>query len=194
MIKPELLAPAGDLERLKIAYQYGADAVYIGSGYNLRANADNFSLDDIKEGCAFAHNLGKKLYVTVNIAMHNKEVKTVNDYLLELDRIGVDAIIVSDPAVIDMALKNTNLEVHLSTQNSTLNKEAASFWKSEGVSRIVLARECSKEDIIDRRTERKPKEMDNLVAQALHIEVKEDAINEYVISFNATAEVVLSFR
>ena len=149
MTKPELLAPAGDLERLKIAYQYGADAVYIGSGYNLRANADNFSLDDIKEGCEFAHKLGKKLYVTVNIAMHNKEAKTILNYLLELDKIGVDAIIVSDPAIIDLALKNTNLEVHLSTQNSTLNKESVAFWKDQGVSRIVLARECAKEDILD---------------------------------------------
>ena len=148
MKKPELLAPAGDLERLKIALLYGADAVYIGGAFNLSANADNFSLEEIKEGTNYAHKLNKKVYVTLNIAMHNKEYKKINTYLKELDKIGVDAIIISDPAIIKLA-KNTNLEIHLSTQNSTLNKEAIEFWKKEGVTRIVLARECTKEDIID---------------------------------------------
>ena len=148
MKKPELLAPAGDLERLKIALLYGADAVYIGGAFNLRANADNFSLEEIKEGTNYAHKLNKKVYVTLNIAMHNKEYKKINTYLKKLDKIGVDAIIISDPAIIKLA-KNTNLEIHLSTQNSTLNKEAIEFWKKEGVTRIVLARECTKEDIID---------------------------------------------
>lgn len=148
MKKPELLAPAGDLERLKIALLYGADAVYIGGAFNLRANADNFSLEEIKEGTNYAHKLNKKVYVTLNISMHNKEYKKINTYLKELDKIGVDAIIISDPAIIKLA-KNTNLEIHLSTQNSTLNKEAIEFWKKEGVTRIVLARECTKEDIID---------------------------------------------
>ena len=148
MKKPELLAPAGDLERLKIALLYGADAVYIGGAFNLRANADNFSLEEIKEGTNYAHKLNKKVYVTLNIAMHNKEYEKINTYLKELDKIGVDAIIISDPAIIKLA-KNTNLEIHLSTQNSTLNKEAIEFWKKEGVTRIVLARECTKEDIID---------------------------------------------
>ncbi len=149
MDKPELLAPAGDLERLKIAFMYGADAVYIGGDYSLRANANNFSLDDIEEGVKYAHKLNKKVYVTINIAMHNKEFETVLDYLKKLDKIGVDAIIVSDPGIISLVKKNTDLEVHLSTQNSTLNKEAIEFWKNEGVSRVVLARECTKEDIVD---------------------------------------------
>ena len=148
MKKPELLAPAGDLERLKIALLYGADAVYIGGAFNLRANADNFSLDDIKKGTDYAHKLNKKVYVTVNIAMHNKEYEKIANYLKNLDNIGVDAIIISDPAIIKLA-KDTNLQIHLSTQASTLNKEAADFWKKEGVSRIVLARECQKEDITD---------------------------------------------
>lgn len=148
MKKPELLAPAGDLERLKIAFTYGADAVYIGGAFNLRANADNFSLEDIKTGTNYAHKLNKKVYVTVNIAMHNKEYEKIENYLKELDKIGVDAIIVSDPAIIKLA-KQTNLQIHLSTQSSTLNKEAVEFWKNEGVTRIVLARECTKEDIID---------------------------------------------
>jgi len=149
MIKPELLAPAGDLERLKIALLYGADAVYIGGTFNLRANADNFTVSEIKKGVEIAHNLNKKVYVTVNIAMHNKELDDVTDYLKELDKTGVDAIIVSDPAIIKLAKENTNLVIHLSTQASTLNKEAVRFWKEEGVSRIVLARECNKNDIKD---------------------------------------------
>ena len=148
MKKPELLAPAGDLERLKIAFAYGADAVYIGGAFNLRANADNFKLEEIEKGVEYAHKLNKKVYVTVNIAMHNKELKKIKDYLLKLDKIHVDAIIVSDPKIIELS-KETNLEIHLSTQASTLNKEAIEFWKNEGVSRIVLARECTKEDIID---------------------------------------------
>ena len=150
MDRIELLAPAGDLERLKIAFLYGADAVYVGGDlFSLRANADNFSLDELREGVELAHSLNKKLYVTVNIVMHNKELSHILDYLLELDKIGIDAIIASDPAIIDLALKKTNLCVHLSTQACTINREATLFWKNLGVSRIVLARECSREDIQD---------------------------------------------
>jgi len=149
MNKPELLAPAGDLERLKIALMYGADAVYIGGPFSLRANASNFTKEEIKEGLEYAHKLNKKVYITVNIAMHNKEYKNILSYLKDLDNIGVDAIIVSDPGIIELAKKHTNLEIHLSTQSSSLNKEAIEFWQKEGVSRVVLARECTKEDIID---------------------------------------------
>ena len=146
--KPELLAPAGDLERLKIALKYGADAVYIGGpSLNLRANAINFTIDEIKEGVEFAHALNKKVYVTVNIVIHNEELYEIENYLKELEKCSVDAIIVSDPAVIELALSKTNLEVHLSTQTSTLNIEAVKFWKNQGVSRIVLGRECTKKEI-----------------------------------------------
>jgi len=146
--KVELLAPAGDLERLKIALLYGADAVYIGGPLlNLRANAINFTFDEIKEATQFAHNLNKKVYVTVNIVLHNEELVEIEKYLKELEKCNVDAIIVSDPSVIEVALNNTNLEVHLSTQASTSNKESVKFWKEQGVSRVVLARECSKEEI-----------------------------------------------
>jgi len=146
--KPELLAPAGDLERLKIALKYGADAVYIGGPLlNLRANAINFTLDEIKEGVEFAHFLNKKVYVTVNIVLHNEELSELDKYLKRLEECNIDAIIVSDPTVVKEALEKTNLEVHLSTQASTLNIEACNFWKSRGVSRIVLARECTKEEI-----------------------------------------------
>jgi len=146
--KVELLSPAGDLERLKIALLYGADAVYIGGPLlNLRANAINFTFDEIKEGVDFAHNLNKKVYVTVNIVLHNEELNELETYLKKLEECNVDAIIVSDPSVIKEALTKTNLEVHLSTQACTLNKEAVKFWKEQGVSRVVLGRECSKEEI-----------------------------------------------
>ena len=147
-MKPELLAPAGDLQRLKIALLYGADAVYIGGSlFGLRANATNFTIEEIKEGVSYAHSLNKKVYVTVNIVLHNKEIKHLLNYLKQLEEVKVDAIIVSDPAIMDLALKNTNLEIHLSTQQSTLNYEAVDFFKKQGVSRVVLARESSKEDI-----------------------------------------------
>lgn len=146
--KPELLAPAGDIERLKMAFIYGADAVYIGgASFGLRANAINFSLEEIKESVAYAHNINKKIYVTVNIALHNKELEELENYLVELDKIGVDAIIISDPAVIEIAKKCTSLDIHLSTQQSTLNVEAVKFFKKQGVTRIVLGREACRQEI-----------------------------------------------
>lgn len=147
--KPELLAPAGDLERLKIALLYGADAVYCGGpAFGLRANATNFTFEQLKEGATFAHSLNKKVYVTVNIVLHNKEAKGILSYLRKIEQTGIDAIIVSDPYVMDIALKETNLDVHLSTQQSTMNYESCQFFYDQGVKRIVLARECTKEDII----------------------------------------------
>lgn len=149
MKKIELLAPAGDLERLKFAFMYGADACYIGGReFSLRANAKNFSINEIKEATSFAHSLNKKVYVTVNIVFHNENEEKLLDYLKSLEEANVDALIVSDPLVISMIkTNNLNLKVHLSTQASCLNSEAALFWKKEGVERIVLARELSKEEI-----------------------------------------------
>ena len=147
MTKLELLAPAGNLERLYVALLYGADAVYIGGPkYNLRANAINFNYDELKLGIEYAHKLKKKVYVTVNIVFHNSDLEGVDEYLKRLKELEVDAIIISDPAVIKYA-KKYNIEMHLSTQQSTLNYEAVKFWKSLGITRIVLARECMKEDI-----------------------------------------------
>lgn len=145
----ELLAPAGNLERLKFAFRYGADAVYIGGyNYSLRANAINFSKEELKEAVEFAHDLKKRVYVTVNIVLHNKDLEGLKEYLQELENIGVDAVIVSDIAVINVIRKNKiDLEIHLSTQASTLNYEAALFFKDLGVKRIVLAREASRDDI-----------------------------------------------
>ena len=149
MQKVELLAPAGDIERLKLAFHYGADACYIGGkDFSLRANAKNFSLEDIDEAVKYAHNLNKKVYVTVNIIFHNEDLDGLIKYLKELEKIKVDAVIVSDLAVVNIINENNiNLEMHLSTQASTLNSYAAKFWKNNNVKRIVLAREASKEDI-----------------------------------------------
>lgn len=147
----EVLSPAGDLERLKWALMYGADAVYIGGyNYSLRANANNFSIQDITEGVAFAHSLGKKVYVTVNILFHNEDLEGLTEYLTTLSDIGVDAFIVSELAVIKR-IRELNLkpEIHISTQESSVNKFAVKFWESVGATRVVLARECSKIDILD---------------------------------------------
>ena len=145
----ELLSPAGDLQRLKIACLYGADAIYIGGqNYSLRANAHNFSLEDIKEGVNYAHSLGKKVFVTVNIVFHEDDLDGLEKYLLDLDNIGVDAIIVSDLSVMNLYNKlNLKMELHVSTQSSILNHEAAKFYKNIGAKRVVLAREASKDDI-----------------------------------------------
>lgn len=147
--KIELLSPAGDLERLKIALLYGADAVYIGGrSYSLRANATNFSIEEIKEACSFAHHLGKKVYQTVNIVFHNEDIDGIYDYLKEAVEAGIDAFIVSDPFIISYIKKNfPNVEVHVSTQNSTTNVETVKFFQKEGVDRVVTARELSKQEI-----------------------------------------------
>ena len=151
MKKIELLAPAGSLEKLKVAFHYGADACYIGGrDFSLRANATNFSIDEIKEACDIAHELGKKIYVTVNIVFHNEDVKELEEYLRSLEKAGVDAIIMSDPWLISFVKeKKINLELHMSTQASTLNYESVNFWKDLGVSRVVLARELHYSEIKD---------------------------------------------
>lgn len=148
-MKIELLSPAGDLERLKIALLYGADAVYIGGqNYSLRANAKNFSLDEIKEAVKFARNLHKKIYVTVNIVPHQKDLEGIENYLKDLDTIGVDAIIVSDISIMKLHQKlKLKMELHISTQASVYNYETVKFYQSLGAKRVVLARECHKDNI-----------------------------------------------
>lgn len=148
MDKVELLSPAGDLERLKIALLYGADAVYIGGqDYSLRANANNFSIEEIKEACAFAHKLGKKVYLTLNIVFHNEDLTGVYDFIKQVVDSKIDAFIVSDPFIIKYIKDNFDVEVHLSTQGSTTNKESVKFWKEEKIDRVVLARETSIKEI-----------------------------------------------
>ena len=149
MEKIELLAPAGSLDRLKIALLYGADAVYVGGrNYSLRANAKNLSIGEISEACKYAHDLGKKVYVTVNIVFHNEDIDGIVNYLKDLEKCGVDAIIVSDPLIVDIVNKNKiKLPIHISTQYSSVNYETVKFWKNLGVERVVLGRECSKNEI-----------------------------------------------
>lgn len=148
MMKPELLAPAGDLEKLKIALLYGADAVYIGgNSFSLRARASNFNLESIAEGVNFAHELGKKVYVTANMIPHNEDMFGLDTYLKELEIIGVDAIIAASPYIIDRALKTTKIPVHLSTQQSVTNSLLANHWFDYGIERVVLARELSIDEI-----------------------------------------------
>ena len=151
MHRIEVLSPAGDYNRLMWGLMYGADAVYIGGyDYSLRANANNFSLEEIEKSVKFAHGLNKKVYVTVNMLFHNEDLNNLDDYLIKLNKIGVDAFIVSDLAVIKR-IKELKLDtdIHISTQESSTNYETINFWKSVGATRVVLARECSKEDIMD---------------------------------------------
>lgn len=148
MNKIELLAPAGNMERLKVTLLYGADAVYIGGyKYSLRANAINFSKEEIKEACSFAHNLGKKVYLTLNMVFHNEDIDGVYEYIDEVTSCGIDAFIISDPFLISYIKENYDVEVHLSTQNSTTNYESINYFKNKKVDRVVLARELNKEDI-----------------------------------------------
>ncbi|MCK9235222.1 MAG: U32 family peptidase [Acholeplasmataceae bacterium] len=144
----ELLAPAGDLEKLKVALLYGADAVFVGGqNFSLRARASNFTIADIEEACRFAHERGKKVYVTTNIIPHHEDLEGILEYLKALEKARVDAIISASPSIIDVALKETSLEVHLSTQQSVYNTNTVNFWYDQGIKRIVLARELDKHQI-----------------------------------------------
>lgn len=153
MNKPEILAPAGNLEKLIAAINFGADAVYLGgSKLNLRAFADNFTTSELKEGIEFAHSKNKRVYVTLNVFPHNEDLEGLEEYLRELYDLKVDAIIVSDPGIIMTAKEVVpNLELHLSTQANNVNWKSAMFWYKQGVKRIVLARELSLEEIKEMR-------------------------------------------
>ena len=145
MKRIELLSPAGDIERLKVTLLYGADAVYIGGEkYGLRANATNFTLEQIREGCSFAHKLGKKVYLTLNIVFHNEDMEGVEEYIGAVVDAGIDAFIVSDPFIISYIKESfPQVEVHLSTQDSTTNYKSVEYFQKQGVDRVVLAREVS---------------------------------------------------
>lgn len=149
MKKIELLAPAGDLEKLKIAVDYGADAVYFGGElFSLRAGAGNLSLEDMKEGISYAHSKGVKCHLTLNIFPHNDDIEPLREYIKELSAVKPDAFIVSDPAVIMMLKQEMpECEIHLSTQANMTNYLTGEFWRRQGVSRIVLARELTLDEI-----------------------------------------------
>ena len=141
--RPEVLAPAGTLEKLKTAIHYGADAVYIGGdAYGLRSRAGNFSFEEMEEGVAFADKYGAKVYVAANMVTHEGNEEGAGEFFKKLRDIGISAVIVSDPALIEIcATEAPGLEIHLSTQASATNAETLKFWQNEGLERVVLARE-----------------------------------------------------
>ena len=149
MRKVELLAPAGDLEKLKIAVDYGADAVYFGGEmFSLRAGAGNLTINEIIEGVEYAHHRGVRCHMTLNVYAHNEDIEPLKEYLQKIKDIPIDAFIVSDPSVI-MLLKDAipDAEIHLSTQANMTNYVTANFWRSQGVKRLVLARELTLDEV-----------------------------------------------
>lgn len=152
--KVELLAPAGNLEKLKMAVIYGADAVYLGGEeFGLRAYADNFSSNELKEGISFAHERGKKVYLTMNIFPHNEDLCDMPAYIRQAKDLGVDAVIFSDPGVFEILREEVpEMELHLSTQANNTNWRSAAFWHRMGVKRIILARELSINEIKEIRS------------------------------------------
>lgn len=153
MKKPELLAPGGSLEKLKTAIMYGADAVYIGGeAFSLRVAAENFSLDDIKEGIQFAHERGKKVYLTANILPHNKDIDEFRKYIEEIRPLGVDAVLIADLGMFDMMREYApEIPIHISTQANNVNYRSACMWHKLGAKRVVLAREMSFDEIAEIR-------------------------------------------
>ncbi|MCX7711852.1 MAG: U32 family peptidase [Clostridia bacterium] len=161
MKKVELLAPAGSLEKLKMAVIYGADAVYMGGEeYGLRAYAENFSMEEMKEGIDFAHARRKKVYITMNIIPHNEDLEQMPQYVKTISGLGVDAVIVSDPGIYSIVREAApEMEIHLSTQANNTNWRSAKFWYDQGVRRIILARELSLKEIGEIR-EKTPAELE----------------------------------
>ncbi|MDM8534910.1 U32 family peptidase [Clostridiaceae bacterium HSG29] len=151
MNKVELLAPAGNLEKLKFAVYYGADAVYLGGKqFGLRASSDNFTYDEMKEGIEYAHSRGAKVYLTLNIIPHNSDINRLEDYINEIKDFGFDAVIVSDPGIIIIVKELwKSVDIHLSTQANNTNYMSAKFWHEQGVSRVILARELSLKEITE---------------------------------------------
>ena len=149
LVKPELLAPAGNMEKGKMALLYGADAIYLGGKlFGLRAFANNFSLEEIAEMAEYAHSLGKKVYVTVNIFAHNEDIDRLPDYLRGLQQAKVDALLISDLGVWSTARQVVpDMPLHVSTQANTTNYAAVQAWEQLGAERVVLARELSLAEI-----------------------------------------------
>lgn len=149
MNKIELLAPAGSLEKLKTAILFGADAVYCGGlNFGLRAGADNFTVEELKEGIEFAHQRQKKVYMTLNMIPHNEELAQLPEYIDQIKELNLDALIISDPGVFSFVKKKMpEMEIHISTQANNVNWASALFWAEQGAERIILARELSRDEI-----------------------------------------------
>ncbi len=171
MKKLELLAPAGNLNKLKVALNYGADACYVGGkDFSLRSYADNFSYDELKEGVEYAHSLGKKVYVTANIFAKNADFEVIKEYFQYLESIAVDAVLITDTGLMALAKEVApKLPRHLSTQANTLNKYAVKFWAEQGVERVVLARELSLADVKEISEFNKDTELEAFVHGAMCI-------------------------
>ena len=149
MNKVELLAPAGSLEKLKTAILFGADAVYCGGlNFGLRAGADNFTVEELEEGIEFAHQRDKKVYMTLNMIPHNQELAQLPEYIEEIKKLKLDALIISDPGVFAAVRREMpEMEIHISTQANNVNWASALFWAEQGAKRIILARELSRDEI-----------------------------------------------
>jgi U32 family peptidase len=166
----ELLAPAGNLEKLKYAIAYGADAVYAGGKeYSLRAKADNFDPSELQAANLYCKEKGKKIYITANIFAHAEDFQELPEYLRFLNKIKVDGIIASDPGVISLIQKHTTLPIHLSTQANVTSSESVKFWKNIGIKRIILARELSRNEIQIIRDENPDIELEIFVHGAMCI-------------------------
>jgi len=150
--KVELLAPAGDMERLEAAVKFGANAVFMaGDSFGLRANAKNFDREAMKKAVDYAHENGVRVHITMNIVPHDQDMIGLEEYLHFLDKIGVDALIISDPGIFSIAKELTNIDLHVSTQASVTNSATVNFWYNMGAKRVILARELSLEEIIEIR-------------------------------------------
>lgn len=171
MKKPELLAPGGSLEKLKIAIDYGADAVYVGGeAFSLRVAAENFTIPELIEGLRYAHDRGKKVYLTANILPHNADIEEFKEYLNEIAPLGFDGILVSDPGMFSIVKdKCPELPIHISTQANNVNYASAQFWKSMGADRVVLAREMSFKEIAEIRDKNPDLELEAFVHGAMCI-------------------------
>lgn len=161
MQRPELLAPGGSLEKLKIAILYGADAVYVGGeAFSLRVAAENFTIDELKEGIEFAHKRGKKVYLTANILPHNSDIDAFKEYIKEAAKLNFDAVLVADPGMFSIVRELApELPIHISTQANNVNYKSAEFWYNQGAKRVVLAREMSMAEIREIR-EKTPKDLE----------------------------------
>lgn len=172
MKRAEVLAPAGNMEKMKMAFHYGADAVFLGGKmFNLRAGSTNFSDEELKEAVDYAHKIGKKIYVTLNIIAHNKELDLLPEYVRYLEEIGIDGVIVADLGVFQVVKENSNIPISISTQASNTNWRSVKMWRDLGAKRVVLAREISLEELAEIRAKVPDVELEVFVHGAMCIAI-----------------------
>lgn len=172
MKKAELLAPAGNMEKMKMAFHYGADAVFLGGKmFNLRAGSNNFSNEELEEAVNYAHSIGKRIYVTLNIIPHNKELELLPEYVRFLEKINIDGVIVADLGVFQIVKEETNLAISVSTQASNTNWRSVKMWKDLGAKRVVLAREIALDELVEIRAKVPDIEIEAFVHGAMCISI-----------------------